>query len=122
MRNPIIIAVLCAVVLAACGETRPPVSEPPGPHLTVVAKDTRFDTAELAMVANRATLIYFTNLDGEQHNIAIYPNKDSGDALFVGELIGRGSVVYEVPPLAGGTYFFKCTVHPVMNGTVQVNP
>jgi plastocyanin len=123
-RSMIVIAMLSTVWLTACTsvESGPQVTEPPGPHLTLVAKDYAFQPTELATTANAPTLIYFTNQDGEQHGLAIYPNKESSDALFKGQAIGRGSTVYEVPPLAAGSYSFKCTIHPVMNGNLQVNP
>jgi plastocyanin len=123
-RSIIVIALLSAVWMTACTavESGPSVTEPPGPHLTLVAKDYAFQPTELSATAAASTLIYFTNQDGEQHDLAIYPNKDSSDALFKGQAIGRGSTVYEVPPLAAGTYYFKCTIHPVMNGNLQVNP
>ena len=90
--------------------------------LVVVAKDYKFDTATLAMTAGDPTLIHFTNQDSEQHDIAIFPNADSSQAMFKGDLISRGSIVYDVPAFDAGPYFFKCTIHPVMSGDVQVTP
>jgi plastocyanin len=119
----VVIALLCVGVLAACSsEAGPTAREPTDPHLSVVAKGYAFDPPELPMVADQTTLIYFTNEDGEKHDIAIYTSQDSSTTLFSGELIGKGSTVYEVPGLAAGSYAFKCTVHPVMTGSVTVAP
>ena len=121
----IAIPVLVAISISACasgGATEPTATEPAGPHLNVVAKDIAFDTTELKMTSNRPTAIFFTNADSAPHNIAIYPTKDANAGMFVGEIIDRGAIVYDVPAFGAGTYFFRCAVHPVMNGTVQVTP
>ena len=118
-----VIAMLAVVAVAGCTSagSGPSASVPPGADV-VVAKDYKFDTATLAMTAGDPTLIHFTNLDSEQHDIAIFPNKDSSEAMFDGQDIGRGSIVYDVPAFDAGTYFFKCTIHPIMYGDVQVTP
>jgi plastocyanin len=124
-RSIIAIVVLGVVSLSACasgGATKATATEPSGPHLSVVAKDIAFDTKELKMTANQPTVIFFTNADSAPHNIAIYPTKDANAGMFVGEIIDRGAIVYDVPAFEPGTYFFRCAVHPVMNGTVQVTP
>ena len=96
---------LGAISLSACasgGATKATATEPSGPHLNVVAKDIAFDTTELKMTANQPTAIFFTNADSEPHNIAIYPTKDANAGLFVGEIIDRGAIVYDVPALGRG--------------------
>ena len=118
-----VIAMLAVIAVAGCSSgAGPSASVPPDVDLVVVAKDYKFDTATLAMTAGDPTLIHFTNLDSEQHDIAIFPNKDSSDAMFDGENIARGSTVYDVPAFDAGTYYFKCTIHPIMFGDVQVTP
>jgi len=32
----------------------------------------------------------------------------------------RPTIVYDVPALKPGTYFFRCDLHPNMNGTLNV--
>jgi plastocyanin len=117
-----VIAMLAVFAVAGCAAAGPTASPPPDVDLSVVAKDYKFDTATLPMTAGDRTLIYFTNEDSEKHDIAIFPSADSGAAMFDGEDIGKGSTVYDVPAFDAGTYFFKCTIHPVMNGSVEVAP
>ena len=122
-RSLAVIAMLAVLAVAACSSGGgPSASVPPDVDLQVVAKDYAFDTAVLQMTAGEPTLIHFTNEDSEKHDIAIFPSADSGQAMFDGEDIARGSIVYDVPAFDAGTYSFKCTIHPVMNGSVEVAP
>ncbi len=58
------------------------------------------------------------NEDAAPHNVAIYTDSSAGESLFVGELVSSATTVYEVPALEPGTYFFRCDLHPEMNGTL----
>jgi plastocyanin len=118
-----VIAMLAVIAVAGCSSAAgPTASVPPDVDILVVAKDYKFDTAVLQMTAGDPTLIHFTNEDSEKHDLAIFPDAASSQAMFDGEEIGRGSIVYDVPAFDAGQYFFKCTIHPVMSGTVQVVP
>jgi len=82
----------------------------------------RFDTSQIQLPANTASTITFTNKDaGVTHNIAIYGDSSHTTNLFRGQIVsGPATVTYSIPPLAPGTYYFQCDVHPTMNGTVTV--
>lgn len=126
MRRSIVVAIVLgsAVGVSACASAPagPKVSPPPGPHLTVVAKDLAFDTNGLTMTADQPTLIYFENLEDAPHDIEIQTEQNGGANLFDGEIINKGAIVYTVPPLPAGGYFFLCEVHPNMHGVVTVTP
>ena len=97
----------------------------PGPGATVnlVAANIAFDPTTLSVPAGRPFTIAFDNRDGgTQHNVQIFDNPDfSGAPLFDGELVtGPSQVRYDVAPLAAGTYFFRCVVHPAnMTGEIR---
>jgi len=93
---------------------------PPGP--AVVAQSLAFDTDTIALPADAPSTITFDNRDaGVQHNISIYSDAELGETVFQGELItGPATVTYPVPPQPAGEYYFRCDVHPDMNGTVVV--
>jgi plastocyanin len=58
---------------------------------------------------------------GVPHNVAIWDSPALNTEYFQGEIFdGPDTRVYEVPPLAAGTYWFICTVHPNMTGTLYV--
>jgi plastocyanin len=58
--------------------------------------------------------------DGVQHNVAVYRDDTVEESMFVGDLIqGKATVTYDVPALEPGTYYFRCDVHPVMDGTLE---
>ena len=120
----VIVSVLLILSLAACAsDPAPSVAEPAGPHLTVIAHDIAFDTTELKLTTNQPTRIFFVNHDnGVPHNIAISVNLGGAPTMFEGALISQGAIVYDVPAFSAGSYHFYCTVHPNMNGTVQVTP
>ncbi len=96
----------------------------PGGGVTVVAQNVAFDTATIVLPSDVPTTITFDNRDaGTQHNIAFYTDQELSQELFNGELItGPDTVVYPVPALQTGEYYFLCIVHPTMNGAVVVGP
>ena len=47
------------------------------------------------------------------------PNASANKALMIGNLVtGPATADYQVPALPPGKYFFRCDVHPQMNGTL----
>jgi plastocyanin len=65
--------------------------------------------------------IRFENTDeGTPHNVAIYTDESAAEGFFSGDLVdGPATVTYDVPALDEGVYFFRCDVHPQMNGTLE---
>jgi len=90
--------------------------------LTITADDLAFDTACLALPAGEAVTIVLVNADSQPHNVTIYTDSSKGTELFAGEIIEGGETIeYEIPALEAGTFYFDCTVHPAMNGSVVVS-
>jgi uncharacterized membrane protein/plastocyanin len=91
--------------------------------ITVCAFDDQaFVPGTIRLPADEAVELAFDNEDsGVQHNVAIYTDESAGESVFVGDLIaGPETVTYDVPAIDPGTYFFRCDVHPQMNGSVEV--
>jgi plastocyanin len=113
-----------ALAAAACSSTNAggpaPSVGPADPNApVVVAQDLRFTTSEVAVPAGKAFQLTFDNREGPPHNVAIYTDASAGQAVFQGEIFGGPAVkVYDVPALTAGTYFFRCDVHPDMQGTI----
>jgi plastocyanin len=111
------------IALAVVGEAEVEEHDGPGPGATVdiVAANIAFEPTSLSVPAGVPFEIAFDNRDGVQHNVAIFDNPEfSGTALFDGDLItGPAQTTYEVDPLAPGTYFFLCVVHPTMTGQME---
>jgi plastocyanin len=127
MTSPILraglIGAILAIALAACssgGGSAASATPPPEADLTVESVDMAFDTDTITLTAGEATTLFYRNLDGAPHNIAIYTDEGASEELFVGETITDDAVTYEIPALEPGTYYFQCDVHPSMNGTVIV--
>ena len=89
---------------------------------SISASALTFSTDTLSFPADTPVSLTFDNKDaGVPHNVAIYQDQAYTQAKFNGEIVtGPTTATYDVPPLAAGTYYFKCDVHPTMNGTVSV--
>jgi plastocyanin/uncharacterized membrane protein len=83
--------------------------------------DQRFIPSTLAVPAGEPFVVAFRNEDGGvPHNVGIYRDDSAEESLFVGDLVdGPTTVTYELPALDPGAYFFRCDVHPQMNGTLE---
>jgi plastocyanin len=111
-----------AVISAACSSTAAPPA-PSGPTVdgpTVVAKDLKFDTADLQLPADQNVTVHLDNEDSAPHNLAIYGDSGFSQKISVGEIVTARKADQVVPALKAGSYFFRCDVHPDMKGTVTV--
>ncbi len=124
IRNRAALTLALAVLLAACSSSASPTAsvacrEAQDGALTITAEGLEFDTACLVVPAGEAFTITLVNDDTEPHNVAIYTDSSKGTQLFAGEIINGGETVeYQVKALEAGTYYFDCTVHPGMQGSV----
>lgn len=87
--------------------------------VTISAQGLAFDTKELKVPANKPFKIEFTNNEADLHNVVIQKDAASTDTIFKRPFFaGPKTVTWDVEPLAPGVYFFKCEVHPTMNGSM----
>ena len=95
-----------------------------GATVELVAANIAFEPTTLSAPADTPFTIEFDNRDSAQHNVEVFDNPErSGTPVFEGEIItGPATVAYRVDPLAEGTYFFLCVVHPQMTGEIEVAP
>ena len=115
-------SLLLAAILAACGAASPPSApaDSTDADLTITSSDMAFDLATIAVAADRPFSLRLVNQDAAPHNVAIFVDSSAAESRFIGELVTSSTVVYEVPALPAGTYFFRCDLHPEMNGTLAV--
>ena len=125
---------LLAVVLAACSSAAsitplPSGAEPPAncPRvedgvIDFSAQNLEFSAPCMVAVAGEAFTIHFTNNDTQPHNVAAYTDSGKANELFRGDVISTQgeSLDYEVEAQDEGQYYFDCTIHPDMNGTLYV--
>jgi len=90
--------------------------------VTVIAANTAFDTDEIRLPAEAPSSITLDNRDPAAHNVSIYDDETaSGDPLFTFEaFVGPATETHPVEPLPEGEYYFRCDIHPTMEGTVVV--
>jgi plastocyanin len=123
--RPPILAVALVAVLAACGGTSTdggtdPGIDPSTADVTVTAVDMAFDPGTITATAGTGFTLALVNEDTMPHNIAIYTDSSKSEKLFDGGMVTDGTVVYEIPELEPGEYFFDCTLHANMTGTLVV--
>lgn len=117
---PSALVAIAIVVLAACspgssGQTAEPSVDPDA--VTISANDLAFSTSTLSAPADEPFQIAFDNQESAAHNVAIYRDSSASEKVFGSDpFSGPAIVTYDVPPLAAGTYFFRCDVHPDMSG------
>ena len=119
------LGLLClAAVLAACsgasGTASPaPSAAPAGDAVTITAKDLKFGQTDVTVPADTAFDLVFDNQEGAPHNVAIYADSTASTKISVGEIFsGPAQKTQSVPALAAGSYFFRCDVHPDMQGSI----
>lgn len=106
------------------GPTDEPTGEPSdGPtEATIVAVNIQFDTDSMELAANAEVTVTFDNQDaGVPHNWAMYTDESASQEIFVGEIFPGPEVrehAFTTPE--PGEYYFRCDVHPNMQGTVTV--
>ncbi len=121
---PVLGLVALAVVLVACsGANAAPTgpAKPADPNaLQISSKDLKFSTDKLVAPAGKPFQIAYDNQESAPHNVAIYTDQSASTKIFAEDPFGGPKpVVYDVPAIAAGSYFFRCDVHPDMKGTLE---
>lgn len=115
-----LVVLVSGLAVAGCGGAAATAAPTYPPGAVVLTADARkFDTSELHVPAGTTFTLVFENRDSDQHNVAIRTKAGfEGDVVFRFDPVLRGTKVVEAGPLAPGTYYFLCEVHPTMTGTV----
>jgi len=90
-------------------------------EVLICSDDLVFDATTIEAQAGEEFTITFTNAESQPHNVAVYVEED-GEEIFKGEVITGPDVTTQVPipALEAGTYYFRCDIHPEMEGTIVV--
>lgn len=117
------------LLLAACSSTASPSAsagaggdclEAENGVVTLTAENIAFSASCIEVPAGEGFTIEFANNDSAPHDVAIYNDSGKATELFKGDVVEAGqSVTYNVPALDEGEWYFECTIHPNMNGTVN---
>ncbi|MBA2253817.1 MAG: cupredoxin domain-containing protein [Chloroflexi bacterium] len=117
----VITAVISRPIAASPGPSAAPGGGAPTGPLAISAQNVAFSTDRLSVPAGKPFELSFDNQEAVPHNVAIYDGSDaSAPNVFLGEVFpGPKQVIYMVPALEGGDYYFNCSVHPNMKGTLN---
>jgi len=89
----------------------------------IAAEHMVFDTDTITVPVGAEVTIAFENRDnGIPHNVSVYTDSSAAEEIFVGDIVtgpARATYVFTAPETPG-TYFFRCDVHPSMNGEFVV--
>lgn len=115
-----LLGLLVAAVLAACGATAAPAAPqaPAEADATIRSGSMEFDSDTLNVPAGKAFSLLYVNESPMPHNVSIYGDQSLNEKVFIGEIIEDRSIVYDVPALPAGEYYFHCDLHPEMSGSV----
>jgi plastocyanin len=126
--NSIMVSAVIAGVLflaggllaAGFGEREPEHEAFAGP-VSIEAKDLQFNKDELDFRAESPAILRFKNADTDPHNVAIYQDDSLQETIFSFDPIpGPISQDFQFTAPAAGDYYFRCDVHPEMEGAVVV--
>lgn len=89
--------------------------------VALCSDDLEFDASTIEAPDGGDFTITFTNEESQPHNVAIY-TEEGGEEIVIGEIITGPDVTTQVvvPALDAGTYYFRCDVHPEMEGTIVI--
>ena len=118
---------VAAVLFLAAGLVAASLGEREAEHVafagpvSITAKNLEFDKTELDFQAESPSILRFKNDDPDPHNVAIYNDESLSETIFTFDAIpGPISDDFQFTSPAAGRYFFRCDVHPQMQGTVVV--
>jgi plastocyanin len=100
-----------------------PLPSLPAGAVVLEARNRQYSLDIIQGVAGVPTIVYFTNNDDQNHNVTVYRNASKDQELFRGEIfIGPDqTLIYTIPALAAGEYFFADYVFPSMHGRFVVH-
>lgn len=121
LRPVIGLALLLALVTAACAQAKPVPVDPnfDGAQATIRAVNIAFDPTETTLPAGTPLRIILDNRDsGIPHDIRI-ANGDEEIAR-TPTVTGPAQTEVRFGPLEPGTYQLTCTIHPAMKATLTI--
>ena len=92
---------------------------------SMVAEGLEFDADTIRLAPKKETDFEIENRDDVTHNLVVFQTEeeaaDPSSFLFKGPDIGAGATdSFPIDPLKKDEYFFNCSYHSNMNGTVEV--
>ncbi len=119
-----------ALILVACsssaGSTKPPagacVRTDASNAVTITANNLQFSTACIEAVVGKKIVIQFTNQEAAPHDLVVYKDSTKKEELGRSAIVTgpNASTTLTLPPPLPGQYYFECSIHTAMNGSLVV--
>ncbi|MCU0629060.1 MAG: cupredoxin domain-containing protein [Methanoregulaceae archaeon] len=93
-------------------------TEDRGERVKIKANNFAFDVSTITVPAGSRVIVEFENEEGVPHNVAFYTSPSLSSTIYKGEIItGPREITYTfTAPATPGIYYFRCDVHPDMDG------
>lgn len=91
-------------------------------RVRIKARNFAFDVSRITVPAGTQVTVEFENEDSAPHNVAFYTTPSLITTIYKGKIItGPDKITYIfTAPAVPGTYFFRCDLHPSMQGQFVV--
>lgn len=88
----------------------------------ISANNLAFDKDTLTLPAGVLVGIEFNNQEAVQHNVAVYNDSSLSQVIFQGDVFSgpRTRLYTFTSPAQPGNYYFRCDLHPNMQGTLVI--
>ncbi len=91
-------------------------------RVRIKARNFAFDVSRITVSAGKQVTVEFENEDSAPHNVAFYTTPSLTSTIYKGKIItGPDKITYIfTAPSIPGIYYFRCDLHPSMQGQFVV--
>jgi len=122
----LVLALLLVACSGAGSSTKPPagacVRTDASNSVMLTADNLQFSTACIEAVVGKSIVIHFTNEEAAPHDVVVYKDSTKKQELGRSDIVTGPNVstTLTIPPPLPGQYYFECSIHTAMNGSLVV--
>jgi len=122
----LVLALLLVACSGAGGSTKPPagvcVRTDASNAVTLTANNLQFSTACIEAFVGKSIVIHFTNQEAAPHDVVVFKDSSKKQELGRSDIVTgpNASTTLTIAPPFPRQYYFECTIHTAMNGSLIV--